>query len=363
MTMIFKPRERGTAARPHSPTVTDDVDPESDEVSQAIENRLLVRLVERTQLLWTPAVLVLLIVVFGIVAPAFFTRQNWLATVNYGVEILLLGVGETFVIITAGIDLSVGAVLGFSSMLAAVLMSGLLDHSVSNVPTLVLGIAVAVASAAAVGVVNGVVITKLKLAPFIVTLGMLSAATGGQYLLNNGADVTHLPPQVAQWGIDVFAGWLPFQVIVAALMCVAFGLFLSRTRFGRRTYAIGSNREAARRAGINVDRHLMYVYGIAGAFAGLAGLLLMARLGEASTTAGANAELDAIAAAVIGGASLFGGSGSVWRTVVGTGVISVLVTGLILMNVAPFWQDVAVGSVMVFAVYLSQLRRTLLMRL
>jgi ribose transport system permease protein len=347
-------RDRAMAGETSSQVVADS--------AFVLEVRWIVRVIERLQPFWTFGVLVLLVVSFGLVAPDFFSRLNWLATSNYAVEILLLGVGQTFVIITGGIDLSDGAVLGFSSMASAMLMSTLLNHHSGNVVSLVIGFAAAIVIGALVGVVNGIVITKLQLAPFIVTLGMLSAATGGMYLLNNGGDVMNLPPQMGQIGTEVVGSWLPTQVIVAAVVCIVFGLLLARTRFGRRTYAIGSNREAARRAGINVHRHLMIVYAISGGLAGVAGLMLMAQFAEASVTAGVNEELLAIAAVVIGGASLFGGTGSVWKMVMGTFVLSVLVTGLTLANVAPFWQEVAVGVIMILAVYLAQLRRKVQMR-
>jgi len=305
---------------------------------------------------WTLGVLVALIIAFGIVNSHFFSRANWLATSEYAVEYLMLALGQTFVIITAGIDLSVGAMLGFSGMAGALLMADLLGGRSASVGITVLGIVAILVAGSAIGLINGLLVTKLKLTPFIVTLGTLGMATGAIYLLNNGAEVSTVPSQFAVIGTTVIAGWLPVPVLIAACFCVITWLLLSRTRFGLRTYAIGSNEAAARRAGINVDRHLIYVYTLTGFLAGVAGLLVTARFTAASVTAGLNDELDAIAAVVIGGASLFGGRGTIQGTIIGTLVISVLVTGLVIANVQSFWQQVAVGAVLIAAVWADQLR-------
>lgn len=317
---------------------------------------------ERIGGLWTLGVLIALIVAFGFVAHNFYSQANWLATSEYAVEYLMLALGETFVIVTAGIDLSVGATLGFSGMAGALLMADLLGSSSGSLPTTVVGIVVILAAGTVVGLVNGLLITKLHLTPFIVTLGILGMATGAIYLLNNGVEVSTVPSQFGKIGTTVIAGWLPVPVLVTAGFCVLTWLLLARTRFGLRTYAIGSNEAAARRAGIDVDRHLLKVYALTGFLAGVAGLLVTARFTAASVTAGLNDELDAIAAVVIGGASLFGGRGSILGTIIGTFVISVLVTGLILANVQSFWQQVAVGAVLIGAVWADQLRGRLRQR-
>ncbi|MGH9066210.1 MAG: ABC transporter permease [Acidimicrobiales bacterium] len=317
---------------------------------------------ERIGGIWTLGVLIALVLGFGFVAPNFYSRDNWLATSQYAVEFMLLALGQTFVIITAGIDLADGAMLGISSMVAALLMSDLLGgHSGSPLITAA-GFAAGLATGTVVGVVNGLIITKMKLTPFIATLGTLGMATGATFLLNGGAEVSNLPSQVAAIGNTVLVGWLPIPVLVAAFFCLVTWLLLSRTRFGLRTYAIGSNETAARRAGINVDRHLVWVYVISGFLSGVAGLLVMSRFSVGNPLAGANDELDAIAAVVIGGASLFGGRGTIAGTIIGTFVISVLVTGLVLAHVQPFWQQVAVGAVLIGAVWADQIRGRLRQR-
>jgi ribose transport system permease protein len=309
--------------------------------------------------LWTFGVLVIILIIFGVSAPGFFSRSNWLATSEYAVEYLLLAVGQTYVIATGGIDLSDGAILGFSAMGSAVVMRAMLNAHSAPWEATAVGCVICVGIGTAVGVANGLLVTKAKLTPFIVTLGMLGMATGGTYLLDNGNQVTSIPAQILTLGTTVFGGWLPAIVLVAAVFTAIFWLVLSRTRFGLHTYAIGSNPTAALRAGLKVDRHLVKIYALSGMLAGVAGVMVTARFSIASPIAGANDELDAIAAVVIGGASLFGGIGTMFGTVIGTLVISVLVTGLVLLNVQPFWQQVAVGAVLIVAVFLDQTRRRL----
>jgi ribose transport system permease protein len=307
---------------------------------------------------WTFTVFVIICIIFGAAAPDFFSRANWVATSEYAVEYLLLALGQTFVIATGGIDLSDGAILGFSAMLSAVLMQDMLNSHVSSLLVTIVGCLVALAVGTALGAINGLLITKLKLTPFIVTLGMLGMATGGTYLLDNGNQVSVLPSQISTLGTQIWlGGWLPAIVLVAVAFTAIAWLTLSRTRFGLRTYAIGSNEVASRRAGVNVQWHLVRVYALSGLLAAVAGIMVTARFGIASPIAGANDELNAIAAVVIGGASLYGGTGTIFGTVIGTLIISILVTGLVLMNVQPFWQEVAVGAVLILAVSLDQLRR------
>jgi ribose transport system permease protein len=308
--------------------------------------------------LWTFAVFVLICLVFGLAAPDFFSRLNWVATSEYAVEFLLLALGQTFVIATAGIDLSDGAILGFSAMVSAVVMSGLLNGHMSSILVTIIGFAIAIAVGTAAGAFNGLLITKLKLTPFIVTLGTLGMLTGGTYLLDDGNQVSNLPSQIGTIGTTIWlGGWLPAIVAVTAVFTILAWLLLSRTRFGLHTNVIGSNNMAGHRAGLNVDRHLIKVYALSGLLAGVAGMMVTAKFSLATPIAGANDELDAIAAVVIGGASLFGGTGTIFGTVIGTFIISVLVTGLVLLNVQPFWQEVAVGAVLIIAVVLDQLRR------
>ncbi len=323
----------------------------------------LVALLSRAGEVWTLAILLLLIAIFGLLSPDFFSRASWLATSQYSVEYLLLGLAETFVIVTGGIDLSVGAILGFSAMAGAMVMRALIGAALPTPMVLVAGTVAALVTGTAIGWVNGQLITRLKLTPFVVTLGMLSIATGGLYLLNDGGNLDTIPPVIGTLGALALWGWLPVTVLVAMLFCLLTALLLAETRFGLRTYAIGSNPLGAMRAGIDVRGHLVKVYMLSGFLSSVAGLMVMARFASASVQAGANDELDAITAVVIGGASLFGGRGTIMGTVIGSFVITVMVTGLILVGVQPFWQQVAVGAILILAVAMDQLRDRLIDRL
>jgi len=313
--------------------------------------------VDRIGDFWIVGVLGLMILVFGVLNSELYTKGAWLSISNYSVEYLLLAVGQTFVILTGGIDLSDGAILGFSGMVSGWVMQGMIDsHVDNNVLTTVVGFAVALALGALIGFVNGYLITRLKLPPFIVTLGSLTAVGAGPALINGGTEVSTLPPQIGSIGTGAIGGWIYTTFLIAVAACVLFGLLLHRTRFGLRTYAIGSNGLSARRAGIDVDRHLVRVYTISGLLAGLAGMMVMANFNVASPLSGQNDELDAIAAVVIGGASLFGGRGHMLGTFVGTMIISLLVTGLVLVNVNGSWTEVATGIIIIAAVALDQVR-------
>jgi ribose transport system permease protein len=307
---------------------------------------------------WIAGVFLVMVVVFSITAPGFLTVQNWLSTAQYTTEFLLLALGETFVILTAGIDLSVGATLGLSGVLSAMAISQVTQGGASHVTLgVVVGLLVALATGALVGLANGLAITRLGVTPFIVTLGMLGIVTGITYLITNGNDVTTLPQSLGSLGNSPVLHVFTVPVLVTAAVTVGASLFLTHTRFGIRTYAIGSSAEAARRTGINVKAHLTWVYTLAGIFASLAGFLVMIRFIDGSPIAGQNDELNAIAAVVIGGASLFGGSGTVLGTTVGSLIIGTLVSGLILLNVPAYWQLVLTGIIIVASVFIDQRRR------
>jgi len=313
-------------------------------------------LVDRVGDFWIVGVLGLLVLVFGLLNTQLFTKGAWLSISNFSVEYLLLAIGQTFVILTGGIDLSDGAVLGFTGMMSGWVMQGMLNSGDSSLLTTIVGFALAIAIGFLIGAANGFLITRLKLPPFIVTLGSLTAVGAAPSLVNGGTEVSTLPPQIGNIGNGAVGGWIYTTFLVAVVATVVFGLFLHRTRFGLRTYAIGSNGLAARRAGINVDRHLVWVYAISGLLAGLAGMMVMANQAVASPLSGQNDELDAIAAVVIGGASLFGGRGHMLGTFVGTMIISLLVTGLVLVNVNGSWTEVVTGIIIIGAVALDQVR-------
>jgi ribose transport system permease protein len=305
---------------------------------------------------WIILILAAMIVAFSVLEPDSFATINNARNVATNAAILLvIAVGMTFVIITAGIDLSVGSVLVFAGVISAKVMNGM---SGDGVDVLIVGLLVALGCGLGWGVLNGLLITKARVPPLIVTLGTLGMALGLAQIITDGVDVREVPQRlVTSIGVGRVFDQIPWLVVIAVGVAVVFGVVLHATRFGRHTYAIGSNEEAARRAGINVDRHLIAVYGIAGTLAGLAGYMSLARF--ATTTIGGHStdNLQAIAAVVLGGTSLFGGIGTVLGTVVGVFIPAVLQNGFVITGVEPFWRDVAVGAVLIAAVYLDQLRR------
>lgn len=330
---------------------------EAEAATAPAHRRLLLRGHAVIRDLWIGGVLLALIVAFSIDSPYFLTRANWLNTSSTGTEVLLLAVGETFVICSGGIDLSVGAVLGFAGTAGAWVMATAFPGATgSAVGPVVLGFAAAVAAGTAFGVLNGFLVAWAGVPPFVVTLGTLGIATGFGYLLNNGQEISAIPASVATFGNKNLGGWVPVPVLITAVITIWCGLLLAKTRFGAYALTIGDSREAAVRAGINDRRYLLEIYTLSGLLAGIASVLVMARLGAGSPVSGATDNLNAIAAVVIGGASLFGGRGTIIGSVIGTGIIAVLLTGLVLVNVPPFWQEVAVGAILITAVYIDQLR-------
>ena len=331
--------------------VPDEVVPEP--AGNGLRGVLRRRLTETTT--WT------FLILLGIVAGFAALRFQQFATVfnfrNIAADasgLLIIAVGMTFVIITAGIDLSVGSVLVFSGVIAAKVM---LAIGGGGWGAIAVGLVAGIVAGTAWGVVNGVLITKARVPPLIVTLGTFGMALGSALLITGGIDVRGVPLQLTTTiGIGQLAG-VPYVVIIAAAVTAVGAVTLSMTRFGRYTYAIGSNAEAARRAGINVDRHLIKVYALSGFLAGMAGMVSLARF--ATTTIGGHStdNLAAIAAVVLGGTSLFGGIGTVLGTVVGVFIPAILQNGFVILGVQPFWQQVAVGAVLIIAVYIDQLKR------
>jgi ribose transport system permease protein len=305
---------------------------------------------------WIILILAGMIVAFAVSEPdSFATVNNFRNLATNAAILLVISVGMTFVIITAGIDLSVGSVLVFSGVISAKVMNGM---GGGGWGVLLVGLAVALGCGLGWGIVNGLLITKARVPALIVTLGTLGMALGLAQIITDGVDIREVPPRlVTSIGVGRLFDQIPWLVVIAAVVAIVFGIVLALTRFGRHTYAIGSNDEAARRAGINVDRHLIAIYGLSGALAGLAGYMSLARF--ATTTIGGHAtdNLQAIAAVVLGGTSLFGGIGTVLGTMVGVFIPAVLQNGFVITGVEPFWRDVAVGAVLIAAVYLDQLRR------
>ncbi len=313
-------------------------------------------LIQESGDLWILAVLLVLILIFSIINPVFFSVANWVNTSTFMTDTLLLGLAETAVILTAGIDLSVGANMGLSSMVFALILQYGENHGISMGIMMPLGIVGGLATGTAVGICNGWMITKWRITPFIATLGMLGICTGLTFIIGEGTSVVNLPIEMGDVGNYVMGGFLSFSVMLTLLGVIGIYLLLSRTRFGRYTYAIGSNSEAAKRAGINVDWHLIKVYALSGVLCAVAGIIIVTRFVNASPLTGSHQELNAIAAVVIGGTSLFGGRGSVWGTVIGAAIIAALLTGLVLAHVQSYWQIVAIGGIIIMAVFVDQWR-------
>ncbi len=306
---------------------------------------------------WIFGVLIVIVAVFSAMKPHAFATTFEARTVATNAAVLMVvAVGMTFVIVTSGIDLSVGSVLVFAGVLAAKTMnSG--GGADAGWGWILLGLLVAVVSGCAWGVVNGFLIAKAKVPPLIVTLGTLGMALGATYIITSGQDLTGVPTRLSQHiGLGRVFG-VPWMVLIAAALTVAGGVLLTKTRFGRYTLAIGSNAEAARRVGIDVDLHLIKVYGLQGLLAGIAGFLALAYFDTTSISGHSQDNLNAIAAVVIGGTSLFGGFGTVVGTAIGVFIPIVLGSGFVIVGVQSYLQDVAVGAVLIAAVFIDQLRR------
>ncbi|NKQ57547.1 ABC transporter permease [Amycolatopsis sp. K13G38] len=310
---------------------------------------------------WIALVLVALIVVFTLLRPAQFATLFTFQTLLIETSVLLvLSVGMTFVIITSGIDLSVGSVLIFSGMVCGKTMEALSGGNASGAGwgVITIGLVAAVLAGTIWGLINGFLIAVAKIPPLIVTLGTMGAALGAAYLLNNGSDVRSVPTVLNKTlGYGTSLGGIPNLVIVAVVITLIGAWLLHTTKFGRYTYAVGSNAEAARRSGIGVTGHLLKVYLLTGFLAGIAGFMSLAYYASTTITAHTNDNLNAIAATVMGGTSLFGGVGSVLGTVIGVFIPAVLKKGFNITQIPDFWQMIAVGGVLIAAVWFDQRRR------
>lgn len=298
--------------------------------------------------------LVLLMALFAILEPRFLSSIN-LFNIMRQISITgLLAIGMTFVILTAGIDLSIGSLVAFAGLVAAaVAKGGLQDRFTVGESGVGYGVAAAAAAAIAVGLIGGylqgLAITRLKVPPFVVTLGGMSAFRGAALLFAAGGPISGFQPDFTWWGQGKI-GPVPVPVIIFLVAAVLAHIVLRYTRYGRQVYAVGGNPEAARLSGLNVNRVLTSVYVIMGFFAGLSAFVLAARLNSAEAVAGTGYELTVIASVVIGGTSLFGGAGTVFGTVIGSMLIGVLLNGLVLLNVSSYIQQIIIGVIIVLAV-------------
>lgn len=326
---------------------------ESAELKLAQRARLRRKLLGSTPLLMF-GVLILIFLAFSLAHPHTFPKfANVRNMIDDTSPYLIMGVGFTYVMIAAGFDLSQGSVLVFGQVVAAKIMVAIGGQGGW---TIAVGFVAAIAAGTLWGIFNGLVITKLRVPPLITTLGSLGAALGLADILTQGQDNTPTPAALTTISAQLPLG-MSWRVWVALVVAIIGGLYLHLTRFGRRTFVIGSNEEAARRAGINVDRHIIKLYMIASGIAGLAGM--MALINNTTTTVGGHAtdSLVVVTGVALGGVSLFGGSGLMVGTLIGMFVPTVLANGLISINVQSFWQQVVTGLILVFAVYLDQYKR------
>jgi ribose transport system permease protein len=285
-----------------------------------------------------------LITGFSILSERFFTISNMLIVMRQTSIVAFLAVGMSFVIIGAGIDLSVGSVLAFSGAVGA----GVMQNG-----GIFFGILAGLALGTALGAFNGIVITKLKIPAFIATLAMMAIARGGTLVYTDGRPITGLPSSFAFLGRG-YVGNVPFPIILMLIIFILAYIILKLTRFGRYVYATGGNINAARASGIKVDNVIISTFAISGFLSGLTGMVLASRLNSAQPTAGMGYELDAIAAVVLGGTNLFGGEGELWGTLVGAFIMGILNNGLNMLNVSSFYQQVVKGIVILIAVTVAQ---------
>lgn len=308
--------------------------------------------------------LILIIVVFSSLSPNYLTADNVLIMASHVAIYAILGMGMLLVILNGGIDLSVGSTLGFTGIIAGFLLRGVEISflGITFVPSVPVVVLLSCAVGAGVGFVNGLLVSRFRVAPFVATLGMLYAIRGIALLLTNGLTVNDLSgkPALGNTGFN----WLgfnrilniPIGVIFMILVAGVLGLVLGRARFGRWLYASGGNERAAELSGVPVVKVKIWVYVLSGTCAGIAGLVLSSTLTSASPTAGNTYELTAIAAVVIGGAALSGGRGNVRGTLLGAFVIGFLSDGLVIVGVSAYWQMVFMGVVIVVAVLLNGLQ-------
>ncbi|MDV2993114.1 MAG: Ribose import permease protein RbsC [Chroococcidiopsis sp. SAG 2025] len=293
-------------------------------------------------------ILALICILFALLTPNFLTTGNIVNIFRQASINIVLATGMTFVILTGGIDLSVGSILGVTAVV------GVLTSLIPGVGWL--AVPVALLAGLGLGLINGTLIAFLDLPPFIVTLGALTALRGAAYLIASGTTVINRDLNFAWIGIN-YLGPVPWLVVIALLTVVASWFILRRTILGMQIYAVGGNQQAARLTGIKVKRVLLFVYGVSGLLSGLAGIMSASRLYSATGMLGNGYELDAIAAVILGGTSFSGGIGTIWGTLLGALIIATLNNGLTLLNMSFFWQLVVKGLVIIVAVTIDRLRR------
>ncbi|HEX2952530.1 MAG TPA: ABC transporter permease [Bacillota bacterium] len=289
--------------------------------------------------------LVLLCVLIAFMSPVFLTLDNLMNIILQVAVIVVMAVGSTYVIITGGIDLSVGSIMGLVGVITAITLHG------TN--STLLGILVSLGLGAFIGLVNGLLITIGKVPPFCATLGMMAIGRGLAFVITKGCPISNFSDQFRFFGAG-YLGPIPIPVIEAVIVALVGGYILSHTPLGRYIFAVGSNLRATRLSGVNTKLIVTLTYLISGLLCGLAAILFIGRINSGHPLAGQGYEMDAIAAVVIGGTSLAGGTGSISGTFIGALIMGVIRNGLNLINVDPFWQNVVLGAVIIIAVLVDQ---------
>jgi len=292
--------------------------------------------------------LIAICIVLTILSPHFLTLSNFFNISRQAAVITIIAIGETFVILTGGIDLSVGSLVTLTSCAMALVMI--------NTNNIVLGVLVGLAVGVGVGFINGFLVAKADLPPFIVTLGMLGIAQGVALVITFGRSMFGLPGTFKWIGQGSLFG-IPAPLILVIILFVIFHILLTYNRLGRYILAVGGNEQATRLSGVNVDLMKISAYVISGFMGAIGGIVLSARINSAHPAAGQGYELDAIAAAVIGGTSLMGGEGTIVGTLIGAFMMAVIRNGLNLLNVNSFWQQIVIGVVIIVAVWMDRMRK------
>lgn len=300
--------------------------------------------------------LVIMSVLMSLASPYFFTAENIFNVMQSMSTIALMAIGETMVLVAGGLDLSVGSVLGASAMLTARLMT---YNHINPWLSVVAGIGLGLTF----GLINGLIITKVRINSFITTLGMLSVARGITYLLASGLEGTvasNIP--MRDQGVSFlgagYIGPVPFAAVIMLSLLLVFSLFMTNTVLGRQIYATGSNEQAARLSGVDVDKVRLFTYVVLGGMCALAGIMSAGLLSTAATNLGVGSELDVIAAAIIGGTSMYGGEGTVYGAVIGAAIMAIVHNAFVLLGLPLHLQTVTIGLVIILAVGLDRFRRS-----
>lgn len=291
-----------------------------------------------------------IVVIFSIIAPGFLSVRNFYNLLQQVTIIGIIVIGQTFVIISKGIDLSQGSLIGLACTMTAMLIVNFgFPIWISIISMLLIGMFI--------GMANGLLIAKLKIPAFVCTLGSLSVIKGAALLSNGGNNIYNLPPSIIKFGTSGILGIIPNVAIILIVIVIVFNTILSQTRFGRYTYAIGSNEEASKLSGIRVEKYQVYIYMISGLMSAIGGIIMLTRLNSGVALAGEGYELSSITAVVIGGGSLFGGRGTIYGSLIGALIMATLTNGLQLVGISSYWQEVFIGSVLIVAVLIDNINR------